>query len=187
MTAKKLFSLSLLLLTIFSTPCHSQGQKAYSYVANTMPPDAFLALKTHPSVDSSRIMAMSNGTKLEVLLRRADGWWFVRVFPTNEEGWALSSQGNKVWILCCSDSSGSQTQEQTPSVQIMDLSCDQLWSVRNSIFKEVGYCFKTPRAISRFGNAGCQYDDVGQVRLSAENQNFAEAIQRAERAKACSR
>jgi len=160
---------------------------AYSYVANTQPPDAFLALKAYPTSNSPRIMAMANGTKLDVLLRRADGWWYVKVWPTGEEGWAFSGSGNKAYILCCAATDGSQTEAKPVAKEIIDFSCDQLWFGRNSIFKEAGYCFKTPRAIAAFGNSGCLYDDISEVRLSDENRNFAEAIQRAERLKSCPR
>src|SRR6266571_3665323 len=44
-------------------------------------------------------------------------------------------------------------------------SCEQLWVERNTIFKARGYCFKTPRAISYFGNAGCLYDDEAALPL----------------------
>lgn len=43
--------------------------------------------------------------------------------------------------------------------------CQQLWVERNSYYKESGYCFKTRRAISFFGNAGCAYDDEASVPL----------------------
>jgi hypothetical protein len=33
--------------------------------------------------------------------------------------------------------------------------CDSLWYLRNQIFDEAGYCFKTERAIYAFGNDGC--------------------------------
>jgi hypothetical protein len=33
--------------------------------------------------------------------------------------------------------------------------CDSLWYLRNQIFDEAGYCFKTERAIYAFGNEGC--------------------------------
>jgi hypothetical protein len=166
----------------------SLGQSnAYSYVANMMPPDAFLALKTYPSSNGPRIMAMANGTKLDVLLRRVDGWWYVKVWPTGEQGWAFSGQGAKAWILCCAATDGARTEEQPVARDISDFSCDQLWFGRNSIFKAAGYCFKTPRAIAAFGNAGCQYDDISAIRLSAEDQNFAETIQQAEQSKACPR
>lgn len=177
-------SLALAILAGASTASVAQSG-AYSYVANTKPPDAFLALKAYPSTNSPRIMAMANGTKLDVLLRRADGWWYVKVWPTGEEGWAFSGRGNTAWILCCAGTDGSQTDTAPVAREITDFSCDQLWFGRNSIFKEAGYCFTTPRAIAAFGNAGCRYDDINAVHLSAENQNFAEQIQRAERLKAC--
>jgi len=77
------------------------SDEAY-YVANTRPPDAFLALRTNPTTASGqRIANMPNGTPLKVLERRGDGWWYVRVLPSGPEGWALSRQGNSVWIVCC--------------------------------------------------------------------------------------
>jgi hypothetical protein len=182
-----LFILCLVLIAMApSRVSLAQGGNAYSYVANTAPPDAFLALKAYPALNSPRIMAMANGTRLEVLLRRADGWWYVRVSPTGEEGWAFSGSGAKAYILCCADSGGATAQQpEPPARDIADFSCQQLWFSRNSIFKEAGYCFKTSRAIAAFGNAGCRYDDVEAVQLTQENRNFVQAIQRAERAKAC--
>ena len=44
--------------------------------------------------------------------------------------------------------------------------CSELWFSRNQIYKNAGYCFKTPRGIRAFGNAGCQYDDMREVPLS---------------------
>jgi len=122
---------------------------------------------------------------LDVLFRRADGWWYVKVWPTGEEGWAFSGTGNKAWILCCTNSDGLKTETKSAEKAILDFSCEQLWFGRNSIYKEAGYCFKTPRAIAAFGNAGCQYDDINDVQLNPENRNFAAAIQHAERIKAC--
>jgi len=152
-----IFAIAVAMLFSLASVSLAQGN-AYSYVANTMPPDAFLALKTYPSSNSPRIMAMANGTKLDVLLRRIDGWWYVKVWPTGEEGWAFSGQGNRAWILCCAATNGSQTEEQPVAKEISDFGCDQLWFGRNSIFKVAGYCFKTPRAIAAFGNAGCLSD-----------------------------
>jgi hypothetical protein len=91
---------------------------ALHYVANTRPPDAFLALRTQPtSASGARIMAMPNGTALRVLERRADGWWRVRVEPTGQEGWALAFQGNRTWIECCLTASvAPQTRQQEPEM-----------------------------------------------------------------------
>jgi hypothetical protein len=72
-------------------------------VGDTRPPDAYLSLRTEPSGSRGQsIMHMPNGTLLDVLQRRADGWWLVRVVPSGEEGWALNRQGSRVWIHCCS-------------------------------------------------------------------------------------
>jgi hypothetical protein len=65
--------------------------------------------------------------------------------------------------------------------------CAELWYQRNSIYKEGGYCFRTARAISVFGNAGCAYDDVNDVPLSARQRAEVNRLQRAERALRCPR
>jgi YARHG domain len=65
--------------------------------------------------------------------------------------------------------------------------CSQLWYERNSIFKEAGYCFRTPRAIRAFGNAGCSYDDESDVPLSVRRRQAVNEIRREERALGCPR
>ena len=72
----------------------------------------------------------------------------------------------------------------TASVLAQD-ACDQLWTERNSIYKAGGYCFRTPRGIRAFGNAGCQFDDVADVPLSARARAQVADIQRQERALGC--
>jgi YARHG domain len=44
--------------------------------------------------------------------------------------------------------------------------CFDLWVQRNSIYKAYGYCFKTPKAINYFGNAGCLYDNEAAIPMS---------------------
>jgi hypothetical protein len=63
--------------------------------------------------------------------------------------------------------------------------CFDLWVQRNSIYKAYGYCFKTPRAISYFGNAGCQYDYEGDIPMSRTDRNTVAAIKKRERALGC--
>lgn len=83
-------------------PQPPQGGQSYHYVDDTRPPDAFLALRTNPSGSSgSRLMEMPNGTLLQVLEQRPDGWWRVRVMPSGPEGWALNRMRDRVWIHCC--------------------------------------------------------------------------------------
>jgi hypothetical protein len=54
----------------------------------------------------------------------------------------------------------------TASYAGAQVSCQGLWVERNSYYKEAGYCFKTARAISYFGNAGCLYDNEARLPLS---------------------
>lgn len=44
--------------------------------------------------------------------------------------------------------------------------CGELWTMKYQIYKDRGYCFKTAKAIAKFGNAGCQYDSQSDVPLS---------------------
>ncbi|TXM63603.1 YARHG domain-containing protein [Methylobacterium sp. WL120] len=65
--------------------------------------------------------------------------------------------------------------------------CDELWGERNAVYGEAGYCFRTPRGIKAFGNAGCRYDDIADVPLSARDRAKVAEIQRQERAAGCPR
>ena len=67
------------------------------------------------------------------------------------------------------------------------ISCDQIWYQRNAIYKEAGYCFHTPRAIAAFGNAGCQYDNEGDVPLSDRQRERVAGLQQEENYRGCPR
>jgi hypothetical protein len=64
-------------------------------------------------------------------------------------------------------------------------SCQDLWVERNSYYKDAGYCFKTARAISYFGNAGCAYDSESSVPLSRGIRARIAEITRLERRLGC--
>jgi hypothetical protein len=64
-------------------------------------------------------------------------------------------------------------------------SCQGLWVERNSYYKEAGYCFKTSRAISYFGNAGCMYEDEASLPLSRLDRIRIAEIIRLERSLGC--
>ena len=68
-----------------------------------------------------------------------------------------------------------------------EATCDILWQIRNQIYHENGYCFRTPRAIREFGNAGCRHDDINAVRLNMYERANVATIQRVERARGCPR
>lgn len=81
------------------------------YVANTLPPDAYLSLRSDPSSGiGQRIATMPNGTKLKVLRRQENSWWYVLVVETGQQGWALSRSGSRTFIECCADSAPARSE-----------------------------------------------------------------------------
>jgi uncharacterized protein len=133
---------------------NSSDNQTY-YVANIKPPDAFLALRTNPtSAFGQRIMTMPNGTLLQVLQRQDDGWWYVKVISTGQQGWALSGQGDKVWIECCATATATQSPDQPqPGAENQSSQTQQpLWDHNGSIVYLVAqgrfrkFYYKEPRS-----------------------------------------
>lgn len=69
--------------------------------------------------------------------------------------------------------------------QVDAADCDGLWTERNAIFKAAGYCFRSPRGIWTFGNAGCRFDDEADVPLSARERERVARIRATERRFGC--
>jgi YARHG domain len=63
--------------------------------------------------------------------------------------------------------------------------CDFLYVMRNQIYAQHGYCFKTAKAIQELGNANCHIDNMAAVPLSQIERNNVATIRRAETAKRC--
>lgn len=63
--------------------------------------------------------------------------------------------------------------------------CFGLWVARNAIYKNYGYCFKTERAISYFGNDGCMYNYEGAIPMSRYDRARIARIQAEEREMGC--
>jgi hypothetical protein len=126
-------SMLFVVLACFGAGASSAQNISYYYVVNTRPPDAFLALRTHPtSRQGMRVKEMPNGTLLQALQRRDDGWWYVRVVPSGEEGWTLSGQGNRKWIECCSTFDPS-----TDSIAITRVELDRKVSAYTNVLSEI--------------------------------------------------
>jgi hypothetical protein len=64
-------------------------------------------------------------------------------------------------------------------------SCGDLWYERNEIYQRAGYCFKTARAISTFGNSGCQYHSEYDFPLTPRQRARIQSIVRLERDSGC--
>lgn len=65
------------------------------------------------------------------------------------------------------------------------LSCDALWTVRNTIYDENGYCFRTARAKEIFSNDGCHVSNASALKFNAYERANIDRIVAVERAKGC--
>lgn len=65
------------------------------------------------------------------------------------------------------------------------LSCQNLWYVRNSIYNDNGYCFKTKAAKAEFDNSDCFVKDAAKLRLNKHEQANVDRIVRVEKEKGC--
>jgi hypothetical protein len=85
----------------------------------------------------------------------------------------------------CYELIGCSNKDRYKVSDLMQLGCQPLWEVRNWIYKENGYCFRTPKAIEAFGNAGCRYDDVARVPLNDIERHNMTTIKSVEIKKGC--
>lgn len=60
---------------------------------------------------------------------------------------------------------GCPWKETFPNWQIRQLSCQNLWYVRNSIYDRRGYCFKTEAAEDMFDNDDCWVKNAGKLKF----------------------
>ena len=157
----------------------------YHYVGGLDPNgDGFLALRSGHTSGATRLAKMTEGTLLTVLGRQGD-WLNVRL-QDGRVGWAHSN-----WIFCCItvQEPGAAPPPPDPSIlQALDegATCDQLWTARNLIWKDYGYCFTTDRAIRAFGNDGCQQGlDRAAIALAPEDAAEVDRLSRLESQLGC--
>ncbi len=78
------------------------------------------------------------------------------------------------------------TYEESFSVaELRRLSCDALWLVRNSIYADHAYCFRTQAAIQTFGNEGCRATNAANLPLNRHEQTNVNRIVQVEREMGC--
>ena len=66
----------------------------------------------------------------------------------------------------CYELIGCDDSDRFRRADLRKLSCQALYEVRNGIYFQNGYCFKTDRALDIFGDAGCWVDEQEDVKLS---------------------
>jgi hypothetical protein len=86
----------------------------------------------------------------------------------------------------CFDSGvGCTDTEAMPVDALLQLSCDNLWTVRNMIFDENGYCFQTAKAKDIFSNDGCSHTTMASMPLNSYETKNIQLVQTVEKQKAC--
>ncbi len=66
------------------------------------------------------------------------------------------------------------------------LSCGELWTTRNSIFDEHGYCFQRRSEAEKFDNTDCMEDTFSELELNENERQNVAVILEVEQAKFCS-
>jgi len=85
----------------------------------------------------------------------------------------------------CFDPAGCSNTKRYNSRDLRKLKCGELWFLRNAILDDHGYCFKTQRGITAFGNNGCAFHDIADLPLNSYERYNLEAISRMEQSKRC--
>lgn len=85
----------------------------------------------------------------------------------------------------CYENVGCPHKDRISQAQARDLSCENLWLVRNTIFHQRGYCFQGPRGLAEFDNSRCSSNSITELKLSqVEKANIA-TLKKLERRKGC--
>jgi hypothetical protein len=85
----------------------------------------------------------------------------------------------------CLENVGCTNEHYMTLMEVQQLGCQNLYTLRNVIYRDNGYCFKTARAIAELGNEGCIHDDADAVPLNAYERANVELVKRVETAKNC--
>lgn len=85
----------------------------------------------------------------------------------------------------CYEDIGCSDSDYYRKSDLRELDCDVLWELRNEIYYENGYCFKTKKAIRFFGNDECEYDDAEDIRFNRYEQRNISTIASVEKELQC--
>ena len=85
----------------------------------------------------------------------------------------------------CYEDIGCTDSDMMSAGDLKEMSCQNLWHVRNRIYDENGYCFTTVRGRKAFDNSDCWVRSQSKVKLSAVERHNVNAIVEAEAANGC--
>ena len=105
-------------------------------------------------------------------------------FIQNENEMPLTAaERNRIEQIEAQERSLDCREDDNPTPSLSDMTCDQLWFERNSLYQNNGYCFKSDRAIAIFGNRGCWVQNERAVQFTPTERARIEQIMQLERAK----
>jgi hypothetical protein len=111
---------------------------------------------------------------------------FLRSAPIGAAAFAVVMFASQPAAAACFESGVDCTDDHDiPAVILDSLSCDALWTVRNMIFDENGYCFQTAKAKAVFSNDGCQFTSMTAMPLNQYETANVQTIRQVEKQKAC--
>ncbi len=100
-------------------------------------------------------------------------------------GLAMLGLGSAPAYADCYEDIGCTDSDTFSVDDLTDLSCENLWYVRNRIYDENGYCFQTARGRHAFDNSDCWVHNQSRVRLSQIERHNVDAIIQAEEENDC--
>lgn len=97
----------------------------------------------------------------------------------------LAVPGQAAKAACFESGVGCPSDHYIPRNVLSTLSCDALWMVRNSIYDERGFCFKTARALETFSNEDCYVTNASRLKFNTFERTNIDRIVAVERKKGC--
>ena len=85
----------------------------------------------------------------------------------------------------CYEDIGCPWQQEAKVAALRKLSCENLAHVRNRLYHENGYCFRTKATRDMYGNAGCKFPIQAMVPLSRTERASIANVRKVEREKGC--
>lgn len=170
------------------SPTVARGDRrseSFSYVTGLDPNgDNFLALRSRPGTEGTRIATLGPDTLVTVLERQ--GVWRRIELTDGISGWAHGK-----WISCCRTVTGEAVGQAPASPQPRPQpaaaeTCDGLWIRRNAIWHRHGYCFSGLRGQQVFGNRGCSRDQAeARAAMSPADRSEVDALAAREKQLGC--
>lgn len=99
--------------------------------------------------------------------------------------WIAGAADHPARAACFESGIGCTDSHYISKASLGELSCDALWTVRNTIYHERGYCFRTERAMETFSNDGCTVSNATQLTFNRFERSNIGRIVAVERAKGC--